>query len=162
MGRPRDYQQRKRILVSFEAMELAAVEQTARAAGFGVAVWCRRILVEATARDAAGVPERRAARGRDAVEQEGHRHMVEKGVLVRGVHYFQPQGTRTQLIFKWAAIVTFIEGAAPVVAEDGGPDVEATAAALERLLVREPCGPAPAALPHPGAGMASRPRHGAA
>ena len=27
-------------------------------------------------------------------------HMVAKGVLVRGVHYFQPQGTRTQLIFR--------------------------------------------------------------
>jgi len=87
-------------------------------------------------------------------------HMVEKGVLVRGVHYFQPQGTRTQLIFKWAAIVTFIEGTAPVVAEDGGPDVEATAAALERLLVREPCGPTPVALPYPGASRALRPSHG--
>ena len=83
-------------------------------------------------------------------------HMVEKGALVRGVHYFQPQGTRTQLIFKWAAIVTFIEGTAPVVAEDGGPDVEATAAALERLLVREPCRPPAAPLPHSGAPRALR------
>jgi hypothetical protein len=83
-------------------------------------------------------------------------HMVEKGVLVRGVHYFQPQGTRTQLIFKWAAIVAFIEGTTPVVAEDGGPDVEATAAALERLLVREPCRPIAVPLPHSGTGWAPR------
>jgi len=84
-------------------------------------------------------------------------HMVEKGVLVRGVHYFQPQGTRTQLIFKWAAIVAFIEGTADGAAEPaGGPDVEATAAALERLLVREPCWPPAAPLPHSGTGRAPR------
>jgi hypothetical protein len=84
-------------------------------------------------------------------------HMVEKGVLVRGVHYFQPQGPGTRLLFKWSAIVAFIEGTAPGVAEDGGPDVDATAAALERLLVRESRGSAPAALPDSRPG-AARPR----
>jgi hypothetical protein len=64
-------------------------------------------------------------------------HMVEKGVLVRSVHYFQPHGPRTQLIFKWSAIVQFIEGRADSRASDdkGHLDVEATTAALERLLV---------------------------
>jgi hypothetical protein len=62
--------------------------------------------------------------------------MVEKGVLVRGVHYFQPQGPRTALIFKWSAIVAFIEGNADGrVSEQRGLDVEATTTALERLLV---------------------------
>jgi hypothetical protein len=82
-------------------------------------------------------------------------HMVEKGVLVRGVHYFQPQGPGTRLVFKWSAIVTFIEGsAAPRAADGGGPDVEARTAALERLLVREPCGAAAAALPASRSGAA--------
>jgi hypothetical protein len=89
--------------------------------------------------------------------------LVARGVLVRGVHYFQPQGPRTPLIFKWTEIVKFIEGGdTPPPADTGGQvDVEATTAALERLLVREPCGPAPVALPHPGASRALRPRHGA-
>jgi hypothetical protein len=93
--------------------------------------------------------------------------LVARGVLVRGVHYFQPQGPRTPLIFKWSAIVMFIEGRGDVARPAAGLgrehlDVDATTAALERLLVREPRGPAPAALPHPGAGRASRPRHGTA
>jgi hypothetical protein len=82
-------------------------------------------------------------------------HMVEKGVLMRGVHYFQPQGPGTRLLFKWSAIVEFIEhGAVGSGGADGRTlDVDATAAALERLLVRESRGPAPAALPdsRPGA-----------
>jgi hypothetical protein len=93
-------------------------------------------------------------------------HLVERGVLVRGVHYFQPQGPRTPLIFKWSAIVTFIEGAgdaAHSTATPGGNlDVEAATAALERLLVREPCGPAPASLPQPRLARAVRARHGTA
>jgi hypothetical protein len=68
---------------------------------------------------------------------EAIRRMVSRGVLRRGVHYFQPLGPRTQLIFKWSAIVALIEGG-PVVAvpagERGRPDVEAATAALHRLL----------------------------
>lgn len=40
----------------------------------------------------------------DAIEQ-----MVRRGLLVRGIHYFQPSGPRTQRIFKWAAIAAWIE-----------------------------------------------------
>jgi len=75
---------------------------------------------------------------------EAIRRMVSRGVLRRGVHYFQPLGPRTQLIFKWSAIVTLIEGipsaAAPVTnlagppGEKGRPDVQAATAALQRLL----------------------------
>ena len=36
--------------------------------------------------------------------------MLKRGVLKRGIHYFQPFGRRTQLIFKWSAIVMLIEG----------------------------------------------------
>jgi len=41
----------------------------------------------------------------DAIEK-----MVRRGVLRRGMHYFQPGGRRTQLIFKWSAIEDLIEG----------------------------------------------------
>ena len=40
----------------------------------------------------------------------GIEKMVSRGVLVRDVHYFQPFGHRTQLIFKWSAIVALMEG----------------------------------------------------
>jgi hypothetical protein len=40
----------------------------------------------------------------DAVEK-----MVRRGVLVRGIHYFQPFGRRARLLFKWSAIVSLIE-----------------------------------------------------
>lgn len=36
--------------------------------------------------------------------------MVRRGVLVRGIHYFQPGGRRGRLVFKWDPIVAFIEG----------------------------------------------------
>lgn len=36
--------------------------------------------------------------------------MVTRGILQRDVHYFQPFGRRTQLVFKWGAIVAMIEG----------------------------------------------------
>jgi hypothetical protein len=74
---------------------------------------------------------------------EAIRRMVSRGVLRRGVHYFQPLGPRTQLIFKWSAIVALIEGvpiaAAPAsppahAGERGHPDVQAATAALQRLL----------------------------
>jgi hypothetical protein len=35
--------------------------------------------------------------------------MVSRGVLKRDVHYFQPFGRRTQLVFKWSTIVDLIE-----------------------------------------------------
>jgi hypothetical protein len=36
--------------------------------------------------------------------------MVKRGVLKPGLHYFQPFGRGGQLIFKWTAIVSLIEG----------------------------------------------------
>ena len=36
--------------------------------------------------------------------------MVTRGVLKRDVHYFQPFGRRSRLVFKWSAIVALIEG----------------------------------------------------
>jgi hypothetical protein len=41
----------------------------------------------------------------DAIEK-----LIKRGVLVRGVHYFQPLGRRTKLIFKWEAVTALIEG----------------------------------------------------
>jgi hypothetical protein len=67
--------------------------------------------------------------------------MVTRGVLRRGVHYFQPFGDRTQLVFKWRAIVALIEKPSePVGRVVAGPrlgelsDVARATAALERLL----------------------------
>jgi hypothetical protein len=70
--------------------------------------------------------------------------MMRRGVLREGVHYFQPQGVRTQLIFKWSTIVRFIEDAARAAAvpeaeaassEKGKVlDVPNATAALQRLL----------------------------
>jgi hypothetical protein len=75
--------------------------------------------------------------------------MVRRGALQRGVHYFQPQGPRTKMIFKWTAIVNWIEAKG---AEEGRAvtvaprptagraangrvlDVEQATAALQRLL----------------------------
>ena len=36
--------------------------------------------------------------------------MVARGVLVKGVHFFQPFGRRSQRIFKWEAVRSLIEG----------------------------------------------------
>lgn len=44
----------------------------------------------------------------DAIEK-----MVKRNTLKRGIHYFQPQGPRSRLYFKWGAIVEFIEGGSP-------------------------------------------------
>jgi hypothetical protein len=73
----------------------------------------------------------------DAIEK-----MVRRGVLKRGVHYFQPQGRGTKLIFKWAAICEFIEadnqnGDIAVVSarrSEGSVDVGGLAAALHGML----------------------------
>ncbi len=74
------------------------------------------------------------------------RRMVQRGVLRRDVHYFQPLGRGTQLIFKWYAIVGLIElvdrpdadaaGAPPAVVprRKKEPDVEGAIAAFQRLL----------------------------
>ena len=75
----------------------------------------------------------------DAIEK-----MIKRGIFRRGVHYFQPFGHRTRLIFKWTAIVTLIEGRGTVVADSGvaptargeALDVEAATAGLHRLLSR--------------------------
>jgi hypothetical protein len=74
----------------------------------------------------------------DAIEK-----MVKRGLLHRGVHFFQPFGPRSRRIFKWSAIVTLIEGTdglidASGVIPSGGEvlDVEAATASLHRLLRR--------------------------
>ena len=70
---------------------------------------------------------------RDAIET-----MVRRGILRRGVHYFQPGGHRGRLIFKWSAIVSFIQEA-----QDNGKEgviggqainVEEATRRLRRLL----------------------------
>jgi hypothetical protein len=77
----------------------------------------------------------------DAIEK-----MVRRGVLVRGVHYFQPFGRRGRLVFKWGAIVALIEGqstrseATPMVGKFRADEtkrvlnVEEAETALRRLL----------------------------
>jgi hypothetical protein len=71
---------------------------------------------------------------------EAIRRMVTRGVLKRGEHYFQPLGARTQLLFKWTAIVALIEhpergAAVPVdVPSRRVLDVEVATAALTREL----------------------------
>lgn len=73
------------------------------------------------------------------------RRMVTRGMLQRGVHYFQPGGKGTQLIYKWSAIVALIEQdtapppvATPVLdlrgADPGGLDVDGATHAILRLL----------------------------
>jgi hypothetical protein len=69
------------------------------------------------------------------------RRMVQRGLLRKGEHYFQPLGPRTQLLFKWSAIVALIEqnGAQHprASAENPGPetiDVEEATERLRRLL----------------------------
>ena len=68
--------------------------------------------------------------------------MVRRGVL-KHVHYFQPFGRRTQLVFKWSAIVALIEvihtksddtHREHVVERRGQLDVEKAKAGLGRLL----------------------------
>lgn len=70
---------------------------------------------------------------RDAVET-----MVRRGVLKRGVHYFQPGGRRRRLIFKWSAIVRFVEDARdndrPGVLGEQRINVEEATRRLRRLL----------------------------
>jgi len=79
----------------------------------------------------------------DAIEK-----MIARGVLVRGVHFFQFGGRRSRLIFKWDAIVALIEGhrtrtrPTDVVESDEhhetgrkqGLNVEAATTELQRLL----------------------------
>jgi len=76
----------------------------------------------------------------DAIEK-----MIRRGVLIRGVHYFQPFGRRGRLVFKWKAIVALIEGRpirseASTVVENTGEDpkrvlnVEKAETELRRLL----------------------------
>jgi hypothetical protein len=40
---------------------------------------------------------------------EAIKAMVRRGILVVDVHYFQPQGRGTRLIFKWSAVRAYIE-----------------------------------------------------
>ncbi len=70
--------------------------------------------------------------------------MVQRGVLRREVHFFQPFGPRAHLVFKWRAIVTLIEGRSldgddredGRVIELGAIDVEKATAEFSRLLGR--------------------------
>ncbi len=46
--------------------------------------------------------------------------MMARGVLKEGVHYFK-HGPRSRPIFKWAAVVEFIEGGTVPTADRTGP-----------------------------------------
>ena len=72
----------------------------------------------------------------DAIEK-----LVRRGTFRLGVHYFQPQGRGTKLIFKWSAVVALIESRAgvdePAVRSpetDKVIDVEKATTGLRRLL----------------------------
>jgi hypothetical protein len=75
----------------------------------------------------------------DAIEK-----MIKRGIFRRDVHYFQPFGHRTKLLFKWTAIVTLIERTSTVVdtslvapaAKGAVLDVQTATAGLHRLLSR--------------------------
>ena len=69
--------------------------------------------------------------------------LIKRGILRRGVHFFQPFGHRTHLIFKWSAIVALIEGTGGVDHREVASadkarllDVETAKAGLHRLLRR--------------------------
>lgn len=70
------------------------------------------------------------------------RRMIERGVLRKGEHFFQPLGPRTHRLFKWSAIVEMIESndaepMPPAVerrAEPEAIDVEEATQRLRRLL----------------------------
>ena len=38
------------------------------------------------------------------------RTMIARGVFQRGIHYFQPAGRKGQIVFRWDAVVRYIEG----------------------------------------------------
>lgn len=42
--------------------------------------------------------------------EQAIRSMIARGTFRRGVHYFQPGGRRGQLVFRWDAVVRYIEG----------------------------------------------------
>jgi hypothetical protein len=69
----------------------------------------------------------------DAIEK-----MMRRGLLVRGVHYFQPFGRRSRLLFRWDAIVALIEGrviqSEQQPAVEGEPAKVATVAPARRTL----------------------------
>jgi hypothetical protein len=69
--------------------------------------------------------------------------MIRRGVLRKSVHWFQPFGRRTQVLFKWSAIVGLIEGRRDHVliregleGQEEHGDVEAAAAELRGVLAR--------------------------
>jgi hypothetical protein len=53
----------------------------------------------------------------DAIEK-----MIQRGELLRGVHWFQPKGPGTQRIFKWSAIAAWIEQESDHAIEDTTPN----------------------------------------
>ena len=72
----------------------------------------------------------------DAIEK-----MVRRGTFQLGVHYFQPHGRGTKLIFKWSAIVMLIESGTGADTSAGRSrergkviDVEKATTGLRRLL----------------------------
>jgi hypothetical protein len=73
IGRPPTYRTRVRFPLYLEARDLPLLHAAAKAAGIPTSTWACRLLLEAAQRDTATVHERRAARGRDAVDAEGHR-----------------------------------------------------------------------------------------
>src|SRR5262245_2432476 len=108
-GRPRKYQHPVRLVVWLEARELRRLHAVAKAAGFPMtSAWARQVLIEVARGAVADVSQRRAARGRDAVERRGHTADGKP----RG-----PQAGRTLLPAPRRADATPLQ-----VARDRGPD----------------------------------------
>ena len=60
--------------------------------------------------------------------EDAIRAMVARGSFRRGVHYFQPAGHRGQLVFRWDAVVLYIEGGS---GHEGIPLADGTVIDLE-------------------------------
>src|SRR5262249_51209921 len=84
-GRPPKFRARAGLVLYVEAAELRRLHRIAEAAGAATtSAWARAVLLKAASRDPR-IPERRAACGRGAVEQEGDRpHGRERRARARG------------------------------------------------------------------------------
>lgn len=65
------------------------------------------------------------------------RRMVQRSILRRGVHVFQPLGPRSALLFKWTAVVQLIEkGTATDTAVDEATPNQAGPISIEEATKR--------------------------
>lgn len=66
--------------------------------------------------------------------RHGLRNLIRKGFLKRGVHWFQPAGPKSHTLFKWAAIVEFIEGGGAEGIAEAAPDPQDVQDEVRRRL----------------------------